>query len=195
MTNVFEQPWLLLTVSGVVLLGVVVFQGLLPQKRKWLFWALPVIIAAGGFALDYFVRTDAEKIRGTIAGAVKAAEKEDVEALGRFISDDYSDSYNASKQDLMRVCRLWLSEPIIEKNVHRVVLLEIDGDNARVVFTVRVVFDPQGPVYEYRKIMLFKLQADLKREGSGWLLTRVEVLEIDLHPADWGYIHGVDEMF
>jgi hypothetical protein len=43
--------------------------------------------------------------------------------------------------------------------------------------------------------MPFTLQADLKKEGADWLLTKVEILEIDLHPANWGYIQEVDEIF
>ena len=84
-----------------------------------------------------------------------------------------------------------MSEPIIEKNVHRIVSMDVRPPNATVVFTVRVVFDPRGPIYEYRKMMFFKLQAELRKEGEEWLFTRFEVLEIDLQPADWQHIQGI----
>jgi hypothetical protein len=87
-------------------------------------------------------------------------------------------------------CKQRLSEPIIEKNVHGIVSLDVRPANATVIFTVRVVFDPQGPIYEYRKMMIFKLRAELRKEGVRWLFTRVEVLEIDLQPADWRHIQG-----
>ena len=38
MTNIFEQPWLLLIVAGVVFLVVAFFRDLLPPKKAWLFW-------------------------------------------------------------------------------------------------------------------------------------------------------------
>jgi hypothetical protein len=190
MTNIFEQPWLLLIVSGVVLLAVVVFRGLFPQRHRWWFWLLPVIIVIAAFAIDFFVRTDAEKVRDVIAKAVKAVEKEDAEAIGPLISNDYHDSFHASRQALLDNFRGRLSEPIIEKNVYGIVSLDVRPPNATAVFTVRVVFDPQGPIYEYRKIMLFKLQAGLRKEGAKWLFTHVEVLGIDLQPANWQHIQG-----
>lgn len=146
---------------------------------------LPVIIAIAAFAIDYFVQTDTEKIKDVIAKAVRAVEKEDAEAIGPLILNDYRDSLHASKQALLDNCKERLSEPIIEKNVHGIVSLDVRPPNATSVFTVRIVFDPQGPIYEFRKMMLFKLQAELRKEGTNWLFTRVEVLEIDLQPANW----------
>ena len=55
---------------------------------------------------------------------------------------------------------------MIEKIVPAIVSLDIKPPNAMVVFTARVMFDPKGPVYEYRKMMLFKVQADLIKEGD-----------------------------
>jgi hypothetical protein len=190
MTNIFEQPWLLLIASVVVLLAAAVFRGLFPQRHRWWFWLLPVIIAVAAFAIDFFVRTDNEKIKGVIARAVRAVEREDAEAIGPLISSDYHDSFHASKQALLDSCKARLSEPIIEKNIYGIVSLDVRPPNATAVFTVRVVFDPQGPIYEYRKIMPFKLEAELRKEGANWLFTRIEVLEIDLRPADWQRIQG-----
>jgi hypothetical protein len=190
MTNIFEQPWLLLIVSGSVLLVVFVIRAVFPQKFKWL-WLLPVLLAASAFAVDYFIDTDTEKVRVVIAKLVKAAEKEDAEAMMSRLCDDYRDSFHPSKQALLNDCRWWLSEPVIEKNVLSIVSLKVEPPNAEAVFTVRVVFDPQGPVYELRKMMLFKLRADLREERGGWCFSRVEVLEIDLQPADWRRIQGM----
>jgi hypothetical protein len=188
-------------VSAVALLVVFVFRALFPQRRKWWLWLLPVLLAASAFALDFFVETDAEKVRTVLARAVKAVEKENPELLTPLFSDDYRDSFHASKEALLNNCRWWLSQPLIEKNVLRIVSLEVNPPKARLdspssarraeaVFTVRVVFDPQGPVFEYRKMMIFKLRADFRKQGSGWFFSRVEVLEIDLHPADWQHIQG-----
>jgi hypothetical protein len=187
MTNIFEQPWLLLIASVIILLAVAVIRGLFPQRHRWWFWLLPVVIATAAFAIDFFVQTDTEKIKEAIA---KAVEKEDAGAIGPLISNDYRDSFHASKQALLDNCKQRLSEPIIEKNVHGIVSLDVRPANATVIFTVRVVFDPQGPIYEYRKMMIFKLRAELRKEGVRWLFTRVEVLEIDLQPANWQHIQG-----
>lgn len=151
---------------------------------------MPVLLAALSFALDFFVETDAEKVRAVLARAVKAVEKENPELLTPLFSDDYHDSFHASREALLGNCKTWLSGPIIEKNVLRIVSLEVKPPNAEAVFTVRVVFDPKGPVFEYRKMMLFKLRADFREERGGWFFSRVEVLEIDLQPADWRHIQG-----
>jgi hypothetical protein len=189
MTNIYEQPWLLLAVSAGVLLAVFIFRAIFPQRHKWL-WLLPILLAALAFAIDYFVETDTEKVRDVIAKVVKAAEKEDAEAMMSRFCDDYRDSFHVSKQALLNNCRWWLSEPVIEKNVLSIVSLKVEPPRAEAVFTVRVVFDPQGPVFEYRKMMIFKLRADLREERDGWCFSRVEVLEIDLQPADWRRIQG-----
>lgn len=201
MTNIYEQPWLLLIVSGGVLPAVFVIRAVFPQKYKWL-WLLPFLIAASAFAIDYFVKTDAEKVRDVIAKTVKAAEKEDAEAMMSRFCDDYRDSFHPSREALLDNCRWWLSEPVIEKNVLRIVSLKVEPPNVRLaedgearraeaVFTVRVVFDPQGPVFEYRKMMVFKLRADFREVRGGWCFSRVEVIEIDLQPAGWQQIQGV----
>ncbi|MFH1370171.1 MAG: hypothetical protein ABII09_02630 [Planctomycetota bacterium] len=190
MTNIYEQPWLLLMVSVGVLLAAFVIRAVFPEKHRWL-WLLPILLAASAFAIDYFVQTDTEKVEALIAKAVKAVEKEDVEAMTPLFSDNYRDSFHASKQALLSNCRARLSEPIIEKNVLSIVSLRVEPPNAEAVFTVRVVFDPQGPIFEYRKMMLFKLHADFLKQGGSWFFSRIEVLEIDLQPADWRRIQGL----
>ena len=209
MRSIFEQPWLLLIVSAVALLVVFVIRAIFPQRFKWL-WLLPILLAASAFTIDYFIETDTEKVRNVIAKVVKAAEKENPELLTPLFSEDYRDSFHASKEAILNNCRWWLSQPIIKKNVLRIISLKVEPPNARLdsplasirgrsgssarraesVFTVRVVFDPQGPVFEYRKMMVFKLRADFREERGAWFFSRVEVLEIDLHPAEWQHIQG-----
>jgi hypothetical protein len=190
MMNIFEQPWLLLIVAGVVFLGVAFFRDLLPPKRAWVFWLLPVAIAIAAFGIDYLVQTDREKIEAVLAKACRAVEGEDIRALASLISNDYRDSVHPSKQALLNHFGERLSKPVIEKIVSAIVSLDIKPPDATVVFTARVMFDPKGPVYEYRKMMLFKLQADLKREGDEWLFSRTEILTIDLQPAGWKNTQG-----
>jgi predicted amidohydrolase len=190
MTNIYEQPWLLLIVSGGILPAVFVIRAVFPQRFKWL-WLLPLFLAASAFAIDYFVKTDSEKVRAVLAEAAKAVEKEDVEALKPLFSDDYRDSFHPSREAILNSCKWWLSGPVIEKNVLRIVSLKVELPRAEAVFTVRVVFDPKGPVFEYRKLMLFKLRADFRKQGSGWYISRMEVIEIDLQPAGWQQIQGV----
>jgi hypothetical protein len=190
MTNIFEQPLLLLIVAGVVFLGVAFFRDLLPARRAWVFWLLPVFIAIAAFAIDYLVQTDREKIEAILAKACRAVEKEDIRAIEPLIWKNYSDSVHPSKQELLDHFKWRLSEPVIEKIVPAIVSLDIKPSEATVVFTARVMFDPKGPVYEYQKMMLFKLEANLTKEGSGWFFSRTEILTINLQPAGWKNTQG-----
>jgi hypothetical protein len=189
MTNIYEQPWLLLIISAAVVPVVFIIRAVFPQKYRWL-WLVPILIAISAFAIDYFVKTDAEKVKAVLIASSEAVEKENIEALKPLLSDDYRDSYHPSKDAILNNCRYWLMQPIIEKNVLRVVSLKVEPPNAEAVFTVRVVFDPKGPVFQYRKLMLFKLRGQLRKQGNDWFITRLEVLEIDLHPAGWQQIQG-----
>ncbi len=190
MTNIFEQPWLLLIAAGVVFLVVAMFRDTLPPKRSWLFWLLPVVIAAAAFGLDYFVQTDKEKIETALAKASRAVERENIDALQPLVSNDYHDSLHASKQALLNHFQSQLDEPLIEKIVPAIVSLDIKPPDAKVVFTARVMFDPKGSVYQYQKMMVFKLEADLKREGRNWFFRRTEILMINLQPAGWQHTQG-----
>ena len=190
MTNIFEQPWLLLIVAGVVFLVVAFFRDLLPAKRGWLFWLLPVVIAIAAFGIDYLVQTDKEKIEAVLAKACRAVEREDIRALSPLISNDYRDSVHPSKQALLNHFGERLSEPVIEKIVPAIVSLDIKPPEAKVVFTARVMFDPKGPVYEYQKMMVFKLEANFTKERGEWFFSRTEILTIDLQPAGWKNTQG-----
>jgi hypothetical protein len=190
MTNIFEQPWLLLIIAGVIFVGVAIFRDALPKNRAWLFWLLPVVIAALAFAIDFFVVTDKEKIEIAITKACKAAEDEDIKSLEPLISKNYSDTFHPTKQILLNHFQSRLDEPVIEKIVPEIQSLDIKPPRASVVFTARVMFDPKGPVFQYRKLMLFKLQADLTKEGDDWFFSKVEVLAIDMQPAGWKDTQG-----
>ena len=185
MASIYEQPWLLLITSGSALLATIIYRGLWPQRRRWWQWGFFLIVALAAFGIDFFVQTDVEKVKRVIVMGVKAAQNEDVEAIGELLADDYRDSFNGSKKALMIRLRAQIPEPIIEKNVLRIISLNVTSPNATSVFTVRVVFDPQGPVFEFRKQMILKFEAGLVKRGREWFFRDVELLEIDLQPAGW----------
>jgi hypothetical protein len=190
MWNIFEQPWLLLTVAGAVFVGLAIFREALPPKRAWAFWLLPAAIAIAALAIDFLVETDKEKIEGALAKACRAVEREDIKSLEPLIWQNYNDTVHQSRQALLNHFQSRLDEPVIEKIVPAIVSLDIKPPDATVVFTARVMFDPKGPVYEYQKIMVFKLQADMKKEGDRWFFSSVEIITINLQPAGWKNTQG-----
>ncbi len=187
MFNCFEHPWGLITVAVVAVLILLILRSVAPQKCRWWLWFMPVLLVIAAFGLDFLVETDLEKINAVIDTGVKAVEDENPDAIEPIIADDYRDSQHSSKNDLMEHCRDALSGPLIEKTIARTVSVDIQGPKATVIFTVRMLFDKRSFIYQdFKQQMLTEAQADLRKQpDGGWLINRVELLQIDLQPAKW----------
>jgi hypothetical protein len=209
MSDIFEQPWTLLITAIVVLLVMLIVRRIFPEKRRSWQWLLPCFLGVAAFGLDLLVKTDTEKIKAVIHTAVKAVEKENPDAVEPIISANYRDSYHNTKKALMHHCRTTLSQPLVEKNITRILAIEIPPvetgllprrgsgtagrhgwqpkTTATAIFTVRIVFDKQSYVYQnFRRIMLTKLKLDLQKQPDNrWLINRAELLEIGTQPVKW----------
>ena len=187
MLNIFEHPWGLITVAIITLLILLLFRSISPGKRRWWQWLLPALLVVAAFGLDFLVETDLEKINIVINTAVLAVEDEDPDSIELIIAGNYSDSYHGSKNALMSDCRATLSEPLVEKNIKRIVSIDIQPPEATIIFTVRILFDRRSYVFQsFKQQMLTKVEVDLQKQPDNrWLINCVELLEIDLHPADW----------
>jgi hypothetical protein len=194
MFNCFENPWGLTTIAVVVVLILLIFRSIFPEKRRWWQWLLPGLLVVAAFGLDFLVETDSEKINAVINKGVKAVEDENPDVIEQILADNYADSYHSSKSVLMAYCREVLSEPLIEKNIKRTVSTTIHPPKATVIFTVRILFDKQSYVYQsFKSQMLTEVQADLQKQPDNcWLISRAELLKIDFQPADWQSIKKAD---
>jgi len=188
----------LLILAIVALLIVLMVRKAFPEKWHWWQLALPALLIAAGFALDYLVQTDTEKINAVINVAVKAVEEENPDAIEAILADNYRDSYHFTKRTLMTRCRARLSAPLIEKNIKRIVSIEVSPSpyqgrgsppTATAIFTVRILFDKRSYVYQSFKSQMFvKMKLDLQKQDDTWLISRAEMLEIDRQPANWRHI-------
>ncbi len=186
MFNIFQQPWTLLVTAILVLLVMLMLRSILPEKRHWWQLALPLFLGLAAFGLDLLIKTDLEKIRAVIDTAVKAVEEETPDAIEAIIAEGYRDWRHNTKEDLMYYCRTLLSEPLVEKNIKRIVEIEIEEPKAIAVFTVRTVFDKQSYLYDLKRLMLTKMKLNLQKQPDNqWLINRAEVLEIDKQPVNW----------
>jgi hypothetical protein len=187
MFNIFEHPWVLVTIAGIALLILLILRSVAPQKCRWWLWLLPFVLVLAAFGFDFLVETDREKINAVIDTGVKAVEDEDPDTIEMIVADDYADSYHGSKSALMEHCRDVLSEPLIEKNIKRIVSIDIQRPKAIIIFTVRVLFDKQSFVYQnFKQQLLVEVQADLEKQpDGGWLISRVELLKMDFQPVKW----------
>jgi hypothetical protein len=188
MWSIFEQPWTLLGAAAIVLLGVSTYRSVWPEKCAWWQWLLPAGVAVLGLGLDLGVATDLEKITRIIKTAMKAAEREDCVTIARLIAANYEDSYHKDKQAFVSHCRARLVSPAVDQVRKIGVATEIKPPQANVTLTVRVKFEKESYwVRSYGKLAaLVKVQVKLAKQPDGsWLVTRIEVLEVDTMPAKW----------
>jgi hypothetical protein len=192
MFNVFEKPWGLLTIAVVVLLILLMVRRILPEKRHWWQLLLPALLTIAAFGLDRLIQTDLEKINAVIDIAVKAAEQENPDAIEPIISEDYSDLHHETKKALILDFGRTFSEPLIEKNIKRILQIKMSPSKttAEATFTVRIVFDKRSYVYQssYKRIMLAKVRVCLRKEQDKWLINQADLLELDRQPFDWQHV-------
>jgi hypothetical protein len=194
MFNVFEHPWGLITAAAVAVLVLLILRSVAPEKCRWWLWLLPVFLVIAAFGLDFLVETDLEKINAVIGKGVKAVETENPDAIETIIADNYTDSFHSSKIALIEHCGEILSGPLIEKAIERTVSVDIQPPKASAIFTVRVLFDKRSFIYQnFKQQMVTEVQADLRKQPDGrWLISRVELLKIDLQPIKWQSIKQAD---
>jgi hypothetical protein len=188
MWNVFEQPWTFVGIAVIVLFGVLTFRGVWDEKRHWWQWLIPLAVVGSGFGLDFLVRTDPEKITAVLDMGIQAVQDEDCAAIETILAEDYYDSLHDTKEDLMARCRRRLSEPIVEKNTKTALRMEISPPKATATLTCVIKFEKESDIYQnYRPFLFLKLELHLRKQANKqWLINRVEVLEIDRQPANWG---------
>jgi hypothetical protein len=187
MLNVFEQPWTLVAAGVFVLFAVLTFRSVVPEKRRWWQWLVPLLVAGCGFGVDSLVQTEREKITAVIETGIRAVKREDCAAIASIIAEDYSDSLHNSKAALMRHCSTKLAKPIIEKARITGLLVESSAPNAKVTLFAKITFtDDSYVARDYKKWLLIKVRLYLRQTGGrGWLINRVEILEVDKQPFTW----------
>ncbi|MBN1360461.1 MAG: hypothetical protein JW993_07710 [Sedimentisphaerales bacterium] len=187
MFDIFEQPWTLLGAAVLVLLGILTFRSVCPEKRR--FWQLvvPIAIAGAGFGLDLLVTTDLEKIHSVIRMAIGAAENEDCAAIERLLDSNYDDGFHHSRADLMAHCRRELNEPTLMQVKKRGDTVELSGSEATAELTVRARFEDSSRIArEVKRAMLISVELHLTKQPDGsWLIDSVEPLEVDTILVSW----------
>jgi len=189
MWKIFDQPWTLVGAAVIVLLGVLTFRSVWYEKRAWWQWLLPAGVVALGLGLDLVVTTDLEKIEGMIETAMRGAEQEDIAALDQLIADDYGDSFHKDKQALLDQCRSRLVPPAVERVKKIGTVFQITASRATVTLTVSVRLE-QGSYWVRTyglAAALVKARFWLDKQPNGkWLVTRIEIEEVNKSPASWG---------
>ena len=193
MWNVFEQPWTLLGAAILAFLAVMTFRALCPSKERRWQMAIPVAVAGLAVALDLLVATDPEKIHGLVRAAIKAGQEEDVSALEGLLAQDYRDSFHRDRQHLVEHARTALARsPIASIRVLGRAIERLEPPDASVALSLLTHFDPNSLVAQtYRPVVFVGVRFSLARQANGrWLITAIELTEVDKNPVSWGQISG-----
>ncbi len=187
MLDIFEQPWTLLGASVLVLFGMLTFRSFFPEKRRWWQLLVPVFLIAAAFGMDMLVQTDTEKINSVIKATINAVEQEDYSAIKAVIANNYSDSYHSTKKHFIDHCRRELSKPLVDKGKKTGLLINISDSNATAILFAAIIFDKNSYISQnYKSFLLVKARLSLRKQpDKRWLISRIEILELDRHPTSW----------
>jgi hypothetical protein len=186
MFDIFEQPWTLVGAAVLVLFGMFTFRSFCPEKRRWWQLLIPVCLVIAAFGIDILVQTDLEKINAVIKAAINAVQQEDYRAIGATIDNNYSDSHHSTKQDLMAHCKRELSKPLVEKIKKPSRLIDISDSNATAMLFTVIILDKNSYLSQYKSFLLVKARLSLRKQpDKTWLISRIEILEIDRQPISW----------
>ncbi len=187
MWDVFEQPWTLLGAAVIVLMTVLTYRSVVPEKKRWWHWFLPLAVAILAIGLDQLVATDLEKVNTLVESCLQAVENEDTATLGKLIADDYEDSFHTSKDRLLARCRDKLKPPAIESIKKVSAATEVEPPKARMIVNLLVKFDKESRWSKmYKPSALIKVEITMaKQPDKSWLIRRIEVLELDKMSVGW----------
>ena len=183
MYNIFQNPWLLFSISMAVLLVTVMFRMARPEKAR--FWQLiiPFVLAVMAFGIDHFVKTDYEKIELTIKQSVKAVVDCDLALVAENISPDYYDQRNSSKQQLMKSLREITSRVGIEKIKIRQNLIKTAKMTGSSELRIAVFMQPKSDFAPGKTLMFVKFKLHFRKTGNKeWQIYTTELISINDDP-------------
>jgi len=186
MFDIFEQPYTLIGAAVLVLFGILTFRSFCPEKHRWWQLLIPVFLAIAAVGADMLVQTDLEKINSVIKAAINAVQQEDYNAIGATIDNNYSDSYHSTKQLLLDHCRQELSKPLVDKIKKPARKIDISDSNATATLFVVIILDKNSYITEYKPFLQVKARLSFRKQpDKRWLISRIEILEIDQQPINW----------
>ncbi len=202
MFDVFQTPWLLLSVA-MVLLGVVFFwrQDLFSNGGNgggWRGWGggsgrylLPLIVAALAFGLDYFVRTDREKIVSTVNRAMDFAVERDFEVFNEIFSPDYSDRHHRSRERFRMFCRTSMAMANLEQvSKRRFELVVSDDGRAECEMSLLVRLNARsGEMAGTQSIFWVEVRIGLKKtDDARWMISGSDLVTVNHQPFGWSQV-------
>lgn len=189
MYNIFQTPWPLITAAVIILVILTVFRLGWPEKKRLWQLLLPALLALTALGLDFFVKTDYEKIEIIFQLGSIAVADEDVDSLANLFADDYSDPVHHSKQSFVRYCRDLFSEPLVEKVKLRYNKITVAPPHADALFEVAVHLESNPDLAVSPEIIFVKMKLDFtKTPHKIWLIRGSQIRAINNQPFNWNTV-------
>ena len=185
--NIFEQPWLLCSLAVIVLLAILTFRSVLPEKKRWWQLVIPLMPVAAAFGLDMLVQTDNEKVTSVVKQTVRAAELENLSQIRLLLAPDYHDSMHRSPNQLIHHLKTYLKPDTIKQIKVISFQKQITGSRAKAMLIVIVKFEKQSPIAQnYTPNFFVKSLLHLKKQpDNNWLTDEIEITEINRVSVNW----------
>ena len=188
MTDIFETPWLLLTLAAIAIVPAAILRQAKPQ---WGYWPLlaPLLLAEAGVGLDYAVQTDREQIHAIISACRKAVIEENVSRLMQSVCEGYDDGHHRSKAHLNAAAQNVLKGAAIKKVRFQNLTAAIEGARATVDMDTAVHLNANSRYASFGSLMFVSLRLELSKKNTGlWCIQRAGVISINNQPMNWGYV-------
>ena len=184
--NIFQSPLPVLIVSLVLLAVLAIVRQVQPDRCSRGLLILPFAIAIAGFAVEYLVKTDYEKIEAVIDRSINGAIDGDVAEIARTLSGDYSDRTHDSKRDMLRRCSIFFANTTIDKVSKRYNRIAISGSEATAELRVRVHLEMRHEYMAGAGLVFVNLEYHFaKTPGGNWLIDRIEPVSVNDQPFGW----------
>lgn len=171
--------------------GVLTFRSVLPEKRRWWQWLLPIALIVAAFGLDALVETDSEQINALIDAGIEAVSTRNIAGVDRILSPNYRDSAHGSRERLLYYCQQAVEQnQVVEAKRKGVRLTDISHSGTTANVFIQMIFDQNSYFAEnYKPSAQVRVDVTFeKRPGPGWLVRCVELRSIDGQPCSWRQI-------
>ncbi|MBN1787658.1 MAG: hypothetical protein JW806_04620 [Sedimentisphaerales bacterium] len=187
MWNPYEYPFLGAVIAVAVMIILWLFGIFWPEKRRRWHPVIPLVILAAALALTFFAQTTKEKITAAIKQGAKSFETQNIELFAQIVADDYGDTSNKSKENLLKYCQSVFPRAQVEKITFYGKEFDITGDRATFTVKALIKFGANSPVAQMGKeYLLLKGKFYFRRTSDKrWLIYNSEVLEIDKKAFNW----------
>lgn len=186
MTDVFENPWLLLTLAALAIVPAAIVR---QTKPAWGYRPLlvPLLLAALGLTMDYAVQTDKEQIHAIIRTCRAGVVAGNVQGFSDSISPDYDDGFHRGKTQFMDSAEQMVTGASIEKVKFQEIRLTLNNSRAEVEIDMVVHLNSDSRYAMMGSVIFVSVRLEcVKPSPKQWYIQRVQITSVNNQPVNWG---------